>query len=327
MAPASSTTSTHRHHHSRAASFAYLQHIRRNRSQADEDARATEEILQVPGNTVEPVSERDAVASQLSASDHRASGTGSPSYFAEATSTAGSNAASEEATINTTPTPMLDSGVVLRVGENLFFTTRATVAESHLLMTLLSTEATQIGEYFVDADPDTFSHVLRFLRTRRFPLFYNHASGYDMAKYLELLAAAQYYRIPTLEMWLAEKRYLGIVNIKSDYRKYRLFGDNQITRMEELCWDREEQGRILSVWETTGTAHACPQKRWQHDGDKAKCKRAKCYDTLLTAFVSDMARMRIIDMTAIVTKAEIRESVLSAGPYSAELPPYPGGSE
>ncbi|KAM3430367.1 hypothetical protein NHJ13734_007782 [Beauveria thailandica] len=329
MTPASSTTSTHRHHHTRshAAAFAYLQRSQRNRSWADEDPHTTEEIPQALGNTVEAVSEGDAVVSRLSVSDHRASGTGSPSYFAEAASTAGSNVASEEAIINTTPTPMLDSGVVLRVGENLFFTTRATVAESQLLMTLLSTEATQIGEYFLDADPDAFSHVLRFLRTRRFPLFYNHASGYDTAKYLELLVAAQYYRIPTLEMWLAEKRYLGIVNIKSDYRKYRLFGVDQITRMEELCWDREEQGRILSVSETIGKAHACPQKRWRHDGDKEKCKRAKCYGTPSTTLVLDMAMMRIIDMTAIVTKAEIRESVLSAGPYSAELPPYPGGSE
>ncbi|OAA67584.1 BTB/POZ fold domain containing protein [Cordyceps fumosorosea ARSEF 2679] len=228
------------------------------------------------------------------------------------------------ASINTASAPVLDNRVVLRVGEKQFFTTRATLAESHLLATLLSTEATHDGEYFLDADPEMFDQVMRFLRTRRFPLFYDQASGYDTAKYLELLVAAQFYQIPTLEMWLTEKRYLGAMNIKSEYKRYRLFGTDQITRMHELCWDREEQGRVLSISETKGKAHACPQKLWRHDGDQNKCMKARCFQLRSSAGVGPVT-MRLLDVTVLVTKAEIRESVLSAGSYPDGPPPYQGG--
>lgn len=238
--------------------------------------------------------------------------------------------ASEVPSITVAPLPVLDSRVVLRVGEKQFFTTRASLAESHLLSALLSTEATQDGEYFIDADPEIFSEIMRFLRTRRFPLFWDHAFGYDTAKYLELLVAAQFYQIPTLEMWLTEKRYLGAINIKSEHKRQRLFGTDQITRMHELCWDREEQGRILTMTESRAKAHACPQKFWRHDGDQSKCMKGKCFESQLRSssspmILTNMAQMRILDVAALVTKTEIRESVLSAGSYPDGPPPYQGG--
>ncbi len=320
------TPSSHNHHHHH--------HGHRSRSSnSDPDAGpdTIDGIPQTPANITVPVPEQSTSASRLSVSDNRASGADGLPSFTEATGAPASNVASEVASINPAPTPVLDSRVVLRVGEKQFFTTRATLAESHLLTALLSTEATQDGEYFLDADPDMFSQLMRFLRTRRFPLFYDQASGYDTAKYLELLVAAQFYQIPTLEMWLTEKRYLGAMNIVSEYKKYRLFGTDQITRMHELCWDREEQGRVLTISETRGKAHACPKKFWRHDGDQGKCMKARCFQlrssTAVPAPLNNVVVMRLVDLTALVTKAEIRESVLSAGAYPDGPPPYENGGD
>ncbi len=319
--------SSHNHHHHHASSHADLHRSRSNNSELDVGPATIDDIPPTPANITVPVPEQMTPTSRLSVSDYRPSGAGGLPSFREATAAAGSSVASAAASVNAAPIPVLDSRVVLRVGEKQFFTTRATLAESHLLAALLSTEATQGGEYFLDADPGLFSQVLRFLRTRRFPLFYDQATGYDTAKYLELLVAAQFYQIPTLEMWLTEKRYLGTMNIKSEYKKYRLFGTDQITRMQELCWGRDEQGRILSISETRGKAHACPQKLWRHDGDQGKCMKARCFQRSSAAPPPPAIAMRLVDVTALVTKAEIRESVLSAGAYPDGPPPYQDGDE
>ncbi|KAJ3484227.1 hypothetical protein NLG97_g7106 [Lecanicillium saksenae] len=299
---------------------------RRNSSEPDAGPATIDEIPATHATT--------SSTNRLSVSDYRPPRTDGLPSFSEATAASGSNIASEVASLNIAPTPVLDSRVVLRVGEKQFFTTRATLAESHLLTALLSTEATQDGEYFLDADPDIFSQVMRFLRTRRFPLFWDNASGYDTAKYLELLVAAQFYQIPTLEMWLSEKRYLGVMNIKSEYKKYRLYGTDQIIRMHELCWDREEQTRILSISESKGKAHACPQKFWRHDGDQGKCMKAKCFQAQLRSSSSlgplplnNVVVMRLLDVTVLITKPEIRAGVLSAGAYPDGPPPYQGADD
>ncbi|KAJ6786033.1 hypothetical protein PWT90_06567 [Aphanocladium album] len=305
---------------------------RRNSSEPDAGPATIDEIPATHATTSAIGAERNTSTSRLAVSDYRLPRMDGLPSFSEATATSGSNIASEAASINAAPTPVLDSRVILRIGEKQFFTTRATLAESHLLTALLSTEATQDGEYFLDADPDIFSQVMRFLRTRRFPLFWDNASGYDTAKYLELLVAAQFYHIPTLEMWLTEKRYLGVMNIKSEYKKYRLYGTDQIVRMHELCWDREEQCRILSISESKGKAHACPQKFWRHDGDQGKCMKAKCFQHQLRSItgplpVNNVVVMRLLDVTALVTKPEIRAGVLSAGAYPDGPPPYQGGGD
>ncbi|KAJ2967421.1 hypothetical protein NQ176_g9670 [Zarea fungicola] len=239
------------------------------------------------------------------------------SYESEAT-TSSINAAAT----NGNPAPVLDSRIVLRVGEKQFFTTRTTLAESQLLATLLSTCATHNGEYFLDADPDMFVEILRFLRTRRFPLFYDHTVGYDIGRYGELLVAAQFYQIPTLETWLEKKRYLGAVVIRTEHKAYTLYGTDQIIRMHELCWGLDQHGRLLTIQEKNGKAWACPNKFWRHDGSHMACVTAKC--RVSRAAEQPKSPMRILDITALVTRIEVRGGVLSAGTYIAGPPPYEG---
>jgi hypothetical protein len=65
------------------------------------------------------------------------------------------------------------------------------------------------GSYFMDADPDLFAHLLRFMRRPEiFPLFYTKANGFDYDLYNRLEVEAEYFQIDTLWNWLREKKYL-----------------------------------------------------------------------------------------------------------------------
>jgi hypothetical protein len=60
------------------------------------------------------------------------------------------------------------------------------IEESTYFESLLSgrwNTAREDGSYFVDADPDLFVHILRYLRRRVLPVFYNLQKGHDYALY------------------------------------------------------------------------------------------------------------------------------------------------
>lgn len=108
--------------------------------------------------------------------------------------------------------------IALQVGERRFTTTRQTlVAESCFFASLLSERwdnAQDDGSYFIDADPDLFHHVLRYLRRGILPIFYDKAKGHDESLYIALLGEAKYFQIPHLQKWLEEKRYFNAVKIR-----------------------------------------------------------------------------------------------------------------
>src|SRR3954471_305451 len=103
-----------------------------------------------------------------------------------------------EAAKSQNPLPLAaDSQITLQVGERRFVTTRETLtAESRFFASLLSGRwgnALADGSYFIDADPSLFEHILRYLRRRVLPLFYDKAKGHDYALYLALLEEAKYF--------------------------------------------------------------------------------------------------------------------------------------
>jgi hypothetical protein len=67
-------------------------------------------------------------------------------------------------------------------------------------------EKSRSGSYFLDADPNLFEHLLRFMRRPEvFPLFYNHAAGFDYDLYNRLQAEAEYFQIDALYEWIKAK--------------------------------------------------------------------------------------------------------------------------
>lgn len=216
----------------------------------------------------------------------------------------------------------VESKVVLRIGERQFFTTKRTLAQSRLLSALWIQQPPEQEEYFLDADPGIFEHVLRYLRTRRFPLFYDRANGHDLARYLELLEAARFYKIDSLESWLADKRYLTALWITTKHVTAMLYGDQQVEHMQEIAWKSHESGQILALHDKRAKAWRCPDKQWRHDGDKFNCVRANCNGGKSLPDSYTFLYTRVVEVTAIVTSVQVREDALLGGSEPELPPPY-----
>jgi hypothetical protein len=115
------------------------------------------------------------------------------------------------------------------VGERRFVSTRQTlIEESGYFASLLSgrwNSAQADGSYFVDADPNLFEHILRYLRRGVLPVFYEKLKGHDYAQYVALLEEAKYFQISRLEDWLEKKRYLHAFSMKHSAAKIEGLSD------------------------------------------------------------------------------------------------------
>ncbi|KAI1659329.1 BTB/POZ protein [Daldinia decipiens] len=107
--------------------------------------------------------------------------------------------------------------ITLQVGERRFTTLRETLIESEYFAARLSgrwNDADEDGSYFVDANPVLFEHILSYLRSGNFPVFFDsNTLTFDHAKYLSLLGDARYFGIRKLIEWIERKKYLGVVEI------------------------------------------------------------------------------------------------------------------
>ena len=107
--------------------------------------------------------------------------------------------------------------VTLQVGEKRFITTEKSLKGSHFFSTLLDRwtgNKQEDGSYFIDADLDVFTHILRYLRHEVLPVFYDPLKEHEFPLYTAVLQQAQYFQVPQLETWLSEKRYLQAVQVE-----------------------------------------------------------------------------------------------------------------
>jgi hypothetical protein len=120
------------------------------------------------------------------------------------------------------------------------------------------------GSYFIDADPDLFEHILRYLRRGVLPVFYDRAKGHDYVLYGALLEEARSFGIDRLEKWLNEQKYLEVVNVA--YSVTETDNSNTPARTVdgsvEIAYDLVR--KRVSVW-------YCPEGRYNHDS-KYDCR-------------------------------------------------------
>ncbi|KAK0640662.1 hypothetical protein B0T16DRAFT_460825 [Cercophora newfieldiana] len=67
------------------------------------------------------------------------------------------------------------------------------------------------GTLFIDSDPETFQHILKYLRRGVFPLSYDQSKGHNYELYGHILADAQHFQIPKLERWIDSRLYVNCV--------------------------------------------------------------------------------------------------------------------
>ncbi|TGO62778.1 hypothetical protein BCON_0017g00190 [Botryotinia convoluta] len=159
--------------------------------------------------------------------------------------------------------------ITLQVGERRFVTTKNTMTgESPFFAALLSgrwdSNEQADGSYFIDADPDLFEHILRYLRRSVLPIFYDIKKGHDHALYLALLGEARYFQITRLENWLKNKRYLYAVKICSSVEELDDLWSESLSTDENVeyrpRWDTKE-------------VYICPRGIDVHRGNSSACGR------------------------------------------------------
>ncbi|KAJ3159728.1 hypothetical protein HDU86_001378 [Geranomyces michiganensis] len=120
---------------------------------------------------------------------------------------------------------MTDDIVKLDVGgrEFLVGTSTLTIKSPYFAALLSGDFGNQLvnDHIFIDADPDIFVHILRYLRVHEYPLFYSHGE-FDHSQYAQVRAAAEFFALDKLESWIANKNYMNTVVIER-----RGYGDGQ----------------------------------------------------------------------------------------------------
>ncbi|KAG8165348.1 hypothetical protein KVR01_005623 [Diaporthe batatas] len=115
--------------------------------------------------------------------------------------------------------------VHLQVGERLFNTHAHTLCkESAYFRSLVSGEHQQLadGTIFVDADPDLFAHVLRYLRHGIYPVCFNQTGGHHHARYMGIKQLAEHFEIENLARWLANRQYESAIECSLSLERVRL---------------------------------------------------------------------------------------------------------
>ncbi|RDW75326.1 hypothetical protein BP6252_06468 [Coleophoma cylindrospora] len=119
-------------------------------------------------------------------------------------------------------------------------------------------------DFNIDADATLFPAILAFLRRGIFPIYYDKDAGHDHIRYHALLQEAKYFRIPQLENWLREKRYLKAVTMQytfdwtDEFATIQSFNSSQISCHPTV---REKQ------------VYVCPRGIEVHRGKPAACGR------------------------------------------------------
>jgi hypothetical protein len=125
------------------------------------------------------------------------------------------------------------------------------------------------GSYFIDADPDFFEHLLRFMRRpNTFPLFYDNVKGFEYGLYVHLEAEAQYFKIDALHTWIKDKEYLEAVTVKVAA---------PTTQNIVLVLSKTYNGNVNEGWQVVPRVrkvYLCPRQILVHRGDPSKCGRA-----------------------------------------------------
>ncbi|KAF1919957.1 hypothetical protein BDU57DRAFT_441639 [Ampelomyces quisqualis] len=169
--------------------------------------------------------------------------------------------------------------ITLNVGGRKFQTAIDTLrSESGLLAVNLSEgytwEPQADGSYFLDADPDLFEHLLRFMRRPEvFPLLHTKADGYNYDMYNRLEAEAFYYQMDTLHKWLKAKTYLQAfkTEIGAPVIRNISFVSQYMPAVSMPEIEKDEKIHILACMRKV---YLCPRQIAAHRGHADLCGQA-----------------------------------------------------
>ena len=148
------------------------------------------------------------------------------------------------------------------------FTTHATTitSQSHFFTRLLSSPpSSSNGSYFLDASPQTFQHILSYLRSGIFPFFYAKETGFDYSLYAAILQQALHFGIVKLASWISNENYLQAVKV---IREVRVVDDLAEMREMREGLDVEVEYHLRFL---TRKVYVCPRELSVHRGNPRAC--------------------------------------------------------
>ena len=168
--------------------------------------------------------------------------------------------------------PSSTSHIVLQVGECFFHTSVSSLSDSRVLTAKVSgrwedsKDKQADSSYFLDADPEIFKYILRFLRHGAFPLCYDNTRGHDYATYTAILQLADYLQVDELTEWLAKKEYLRAVRTR--YQAQIVEGEIPLA-----CTLESDMTVKHYPYQKTKKTYVCPRNIAVHYGDPRRCGR------------------------------------------------------
>ena len=168
------------------------------------------------------------------------------------------------------PTNTDNKRIHLQVGERRFITSTDILKGSGFFAAFTAerweSQTEEDGSYFVDADPEIFAHILRYLRHDILPIFYDREKGHDYPLYLAVEQQAEYFVIPRLLNWLRQKRYLSAITIDTSAElltnEYDISGPKTADTVIEYH----------PAWKTD-RVYVCPRGISSHRGNPRACGR------------------------------------------------------
>lgn len=190
-------------------------------------------------------------------------------------STLNDNQATKDGAEPAVSSPSFPSVITLDVGGRLFkASTDILIAESGLFQRQLSGRFTWTpqadGSYFLDADPEIFEHLLRFMRRPcSCPLFWSKDRGFDYDMYRRLQDEAEYFQVDKLCQWIKDKKYENAFSI-CVYSPGIVEAEDHVPR-RNLDGPFSESRHFVTK---TRQSYVCPREIIEHRGAPGRCGKA-----------------------------------------------------
>ena len=173
-----------------------------------------------------------------------------------------------------TSTTISAEPITLQIGDRRFITTESTLKDgSPYFAAFFSGRWTHTkldGAYFIDEDGDTFEHILRYLRHKVRPLFWDRTNGFDRQKYNALRVSAEFFGVQSLSDWIKTERYSSAVTTSTTTSMSTLHTSSSVSEPH----DANTKVSYFQHW-ATQKRYICPVDP-SHDGYSQSCRR-ECF--------------------------------------------------
>ncbi|KAI0385471.1 hypothetical protein F5Y04DRAFT_276800 [Hypomontagnella monticulosa] len=165
--------------------------------------------------------------------------------------------------------------ICLRIGERHFIVHLDTLIRQSTYFAAFYAHGSEAydGALFVDSDPDIFGHIINFLRTGIYPLFFDsNTQTFDHVEYFYLLTESKRFGVQKLIDWITDKKYLNAVKVT---KSVTILDDITSGFLQDYLNQRapsDDKVDVSTTW-AAKKVYLCPRGIEVHRGDRSRCGR------------------------------------------------------